>query len=353
MIQSNAAHFRRRSASVLFRLGLMATLAPLQFAHAQSSGLQPENSGVTPVARTTTTPQASKRDARDLIIGPEDSITIVLLDGDELSKTWRVGATGELNLPLVGRMNVAGMSVEDFQRQLGTKLRRYYKDPQLTVFISDYRSEPVTVTGAVEKPGTSQLEGSRTLFEVIMRAGGPKNAGDVVTLTRATGRGPIAWPTAKADGDGYSVATFRLADVMDGRSPAANMMVQPYDLVNLQEGKEKRMVHIIGDVNKPGEVELVTQNTVSLVKLLAIAGGLGHGASPTKTKIIHIGPDGSRGVPAEVNLKMILDGKALDLELTAGDVVIVPSGRGLKDAAQALAMSAATNAVWVGILTTL
>lgn len=296
---------------------------------------------------------ASRQEGRDLVIGPEDSLDIVLLGSEEITKVWRVGATGDLNLPLVGRMRVAGSTVEQFEHDLSLKLLRYYKDPQLTVFISEFRSQPITVTGAVVKPGTTQLEGNRTLFDVIMRAGGPKDAGPAVTLARAPANGNIGWPGAKEDSNGYSVATFELTEVMDGRSTAANIPIEPYDVVSVQQGKEQKLVHVIGEVYKPGSVELLTQNTVSLLKVLALAGGLTRGAAPTKARIIHVGPDGSRGQPAIVNLKTIMNGKALDLELTAGDILIVPPASGIMTSIEALGMSAATTSIWIGLLATL
>lgn len=296
--------------------------------------------------------QQSKRvdsgsEAKDEIIGPSDTLTIVLLDSEELSKTWRVGATGDLNLPMVGRIHAAGMTVEQFESDLSHKLRKYFKDPQLTVFVSEFRSQPVTVTGAVEKPGTVQLEGTRTLFEVMMRAGGPKVSASEVTLTRALERGAVPWPSAKEDANGYSVAKFPVKDVMDGRSGSANIRVEPYDVVSVQDGNPQRLVHIIGDVNKPGAVELLTQDSVSLVRVIAVAGGFTRAATPTKARILHIGRDGASGEPAIINLKMIMEGKARDLELTAGDVVIVPGGQLLKSSIQSLAMTAATASVYV------
>jgi len=313
--------------------------------------------GMTVVSSYAQSPDAgsgpTKQQARDLVIGPEDSLDIVLLGSEELTKVWRVGATGDLNLPMVGRMHVAGCTVEQFEHDLNLKLVRYYKDPQLTVFISEFRSQPITVTGAVVKPGTTQLEGNRTLFDVIMRAGGPRDAGPAVTLARAGANGGIPWPGAKEDSNGYSVATFDLKEVMDGHSTAANIPIEPYDVVSLQEGKEQKMVHVVGEVYKPGSVELVTQNTVSLMKVLALAGGLTRGAAATKARIIHVGPDGSRSQPAIVNLKTIMNGKALDLELTAGDILIVPPASGLKTSIEALGMSAATTSIWIGLLATL
>ena len=92
---------------------------------------------------------------------------------------------------------------------------------------------------------------------------------------------------------------------------------------------------------------------VSLLSVLALAGGLTRGAAATKARIIHVGPDGSRSQPAIVNLKTIMNGKALDLELTAGDILIVPPASGLKSSIEALGMSAATTSIWIGLLATL
>ena len=312
-------------------LAILALSAALVLSYGQSG-----DSGASPT-----------QEGRDLVIGPEDSLNIVLLGSDEISKVWRVGATGELNLPMVGSIHAAGMTVGEFESELTRRLRRYYKDPQLTVFISEFRSQPVTITGAVIKPGTTQLEGNRTLFDVIMRAGGPKDAGPNITLTRAEAHGPIPWPGTKEDGNGYYVATFETKDVVNGRSGAANVVVEPYDIVSVQEGKMQNLVHIIGEVYKPGSVELTTRDSVSLLKVIALAGGLTKGAAANKARIIHIGPNGSRGEPAIVNLKTIMNGKALDLELTAGDVVIVPPQNGLKANAQAVALTAANAGVWI------
>ncbi|MBV8730408.1 MAG: polysaccharide biosynthesis/export family protein, partial [Acidobacteriia bacterium] len=191
------------------------------------------------------------------VIGPADTLSILVLDSDELSKSWRVNATGDVNLPLVGRMDAAGLTVEQFQQDLVQRLRKYYWNPEVTVYIAEFRSQPITVTGSVEKPGTIQLENSRTLFEALMRAGGPKDAGDKVTLTRELARGRIAWPGAKQQDETYSVATLSLKNVMDGRSPEANIPVQAHDVIAVAAGKEQRLVYIIGGVNKPGAVELV------------------------------------------------------------------------------------------------
>src|SRR6266446_10911341 len=105
---------------------------------------------------------------RDGVIGPNDALNIFVPAAEEMTKTWRVNSSGELNLPLIGTQRAAGKTVDEFERTLTAELKGFIRDPQVTVSIVDFRSQPVTIMGAVEKPGTIQLEGRKTLLDVLM-----------------------------------------------------------------------------------------------------------------------------------------------------------------------------------------
>jgi polysaccharide export outer membrane protein len=280
------------------------------------------------------------------LIGPDDTLSIVALNADEISKQWRVGATGDLVLPMVGEIHAAGLTVEEFEQALDTRLKEFILDPHVTVFVSEFRSQPVTVTGEVLNPGTSQLQGPKTLFQVLMGAGGPNDKATTVTLARRTDQGEIPLPEAKHTESGnYSVAEMSIKDVTDVRTATANLTIRPFDVVTVSREKEPRLVHITGEVARPGAVELVTLKTFSLLRLVAASGGLTHSAAAGKARIIHPGADGVPEV-ATVNLNRILAGKQPDRQLNPGDVVVVPSGRfaGLLQAAQ---MSALTTGMYI------
>jgi polysaccharide export outer membrane protein len=280
-------------------------------------------------------------------IGPNDTVTITALNVEEISKAWRVGASGELNLPMVGRIKAAGMTVEQLETEIGTRLKHYVHDPQVTVFVSDFRSHPVTVSGAVEKPGVLQVEGPMPLFAVLVQAGGPKDAGPVVTLTRQAENGKIQNPGARVSADGkYSVLELALQDVIRGHGDAATVEVQPFDVVTVSVEKRQRFVFLSGEVNKPGAIELATQDTVSISKALAMAGGLTRLASAGKTMIRHINSRGQETAFAFVDLKKIMSGKAKDLTLSDGDVVIVPSSQ-LSTYLQTISSTAITSSVYI------
>lgn len=267
--------------------------------------------------------------ARDVVIGPEDVVTIYVLDAEELSRGWRVNTTGELNLPLVGKIQAAGLSVEQFERSLTEKLKSVIRFPQVFVSVTEIKSQPVTLVGAVARPGAIQLSGQRTLLQMLLEAGGPNDAGPTLTVTRKKEYGPIPLAGARSTEDGkYTVVELNLEQVMAGRSEGSNLVMQPYDLVTLApKAKFQRMVHVIGEVNRPGAIELVQQPSVTVMQVLAAAGGPTRYASPGKGMIMHVNPDGVRTEIAMVDLKKIINGRVKDLELVAGDILVVPSAQ--------------------------
>ncbi len=276
--------------------------------------------------------QASVQTAglRDGVIGPNDALNIFVRAAEEMTKTWRVGPDGQLNLPLVGTVEAAGKTVDQFERMLTTKLKEFLLNPQVTVSIADTRSAPVTILGAVGTPGTLQLEGRKTLLDILMAVGGPKDAGPTLTLSRRAAQGPIPLPEAHEDDGGkYSVATLNLKDILSGRTPAANLIMQPQDVISVSvlPPPLPRLVQIIGEVAKPGAIELVHKESVSIMQALAAAGGPTHTAAAGRTVIMHVNVDGRRTEIAQIDLRKILEGKVKDIELVAGDIVVVPTSQ--------------------------
>src|SRR3954453_11987074 len=136
------------------------------------------------------------------VIGPDDTVTITALNVEEISKAWRVGGSGDLNLPMIGRIQAGGKTVEQLEGEISTRLKQYVRDPQVTLFVSDFKSHPITISGAVEKPGTLQVERPTPLFAVLAQAGGVKDAGPTVTITRQRENGELAFKGARQSADG-------------------------------------------------------------------------------------------------------------------------------------------------------
>ncbi|MCU1241121.1 MAG: polysaccharide export protein [Candidatus Acidoferrum typicum] len=292
-------------------------------------------------ARQNTQPVLSKNDN---VIGPEDTLNIVAGEAEEISKTWRVSANGDLALPMIGHIHAAGLTVAQLEEQIAEKLKAFIREPHVSVYISEFRSQPVTIEGAVAKPGTIQTEGPKTLLNVLMMAGGPNAAGPTVILTRKTKNGSIPLDGAKTDANGeYSTVELKLKDVMNASSPAANLIMRPHDVLSVST--KQRLVYIIGQVNRPGAVELDTQDSVSAMQVLAAAGGLTSLAVPSNTAIMHVDEKGQYSKVASINLKSVMNGKGADRMLTPGDIVVVPENH-IKSYVQAATMSATTSGMY-------
>src|SRR5579872_7433646 len=98
-----------------------------------------------------------------VVIGANDSVTVTTIEAEELNKVWHVSSTGDLDFPMVGRIHAEGLTTEGLEKELTEKLSRFIRNPQVTVYISEYRSQPVTITGAVKNPGILQIQGPKTL----------------------------------------------------------------------------------------------------------------------------------------------------------------------------------------------
>src|SRR5207302_9130286 len=102
-----------------------------------------------------------------------------------------------------GRVHAAGLTVEQLENAMVERLKAYLQQPTVTVGIAEFRSQPVSVLGAVGTPGVLQLQGRKTLFEILSMAGGLKaEAGNVVVITRQKEQGAIPLPNAKEDPTG-------------------------------------------------------------------------------------------------------------------------------------------------------
>ncbi len=267
----------------------------------------------------------AKHSSQEVMIGPDDALDIIAIDLDKVSKQYRVGKSGDLNLPMpLGRIHAAGKTVGELEAELTPLAGKYVKEPHVSVHLVELRSQPVTVEGSVDKPGVyqiAQIAGKKTIYDVLLMAGGPiKGAGQTVTIRRNSERGAFDIPGVKqyADGENNSI-DLDLVEVMSSRGEQANLEILPHDTILVSAAKLPRYVQITGEVLRPGAVELVTKDAVSLSLVVAIAGGTTPLASKGNTLIWHINEDGVRsGQGIVIDLKKIETGEALDLSLTAG-----------------------------------
>ncbi|MGH9630250.1 MAG: polysaccharide biosynthesis/export family protein [Bryobacteraceae bacterium] len=270
------------------------------------------------------------------LLGPHDQITVWALGVDELSgRAVRVDTQGTIDLPLIGPMKVAGVSVEQVRSALESKLRPYVKDPQVSVNLVEMQSQPVSIVGAVNKPGNYQLQGRKTLIEALSVAEGLRqDAGYRIKITRRAERGHIPLPGATEDPSGrFSIAEVKLKSLVEAENPEHNIPIEPYDVISVPRAD---LVYAIGAVNKAGGFVLENRETISILNVLALAGGVTSMASLSNAKIVRQDGDSGKQTEIAVNLKRILDGKGPDMWLGPDDILFVPDSAAKKTAAKVL-----------------
>ena len=282
-------------------------------------------------------------------LGPNDQITFWGIDADEIvNKQFRIDPEGDVNLPMVGRLHAAGLTIRQFEESLNKQLSTYIREPHVVVAITEFRSQPVSVLGAVKSPGTYQLQGRKTVVEMISLAGGfREDAGNTVKITRELEWGKIPLSNASIDSlHNFSVAEVRIKEILEAKRPEDNILMMPHDVITVPHGE---LVYVIGDVNKAGGFILTERSNMSALQALSMAEGLDHFANPSHAKILRLEPGQEQRTEIAVNLKKILDGTSNDVSLQAGDILFVPGSTAKKAGArtfEAVVQAAVGAAIW-------
>ncbi len=259
------------------------------------------------------------------VLGVDDQVAIRASDVEEMSGApFRIGASGYINLPLVGRVQAAGLTVEQFESELVSRLKTYIQEPQVSLNIVEFRSQPVSVIGEVNTPGIHQLQGRRTLIEMLAMAGGIRaDAGNSINITRRLEWGRIPLPRATDDPSGqFSVAQVNLKAVLDATNPEQNILIRPYDVITIPRAE---MVYVIGDVSRSGGFVLNERESVTVLQALSLAGGLNRTAAPKNSKVLRATNGAATRTEIPIDLKAIFAGKAADTPLRPDDILFIPS----------------------------
>ncbi len=244
-------------------------------------------------------------------VGPGDLLDIVVFDTPELSGHVRVTQDGFANLPVVGRVDLNGLSADQAARKLEDEFRQrnLLIEPHVTVFIVEYASQGATVTGEIRQPGIYPTLGKRRLLDMIAIAGGlsPTAGKTVSIISRDDPAHPLTVPLQA-----------NAANLGDQQNP----QIRPGDTVVVAKAG---VVYILGDVSKPGGFLVDNNDRLSTAQALSLAGGPNKTASLSKTRLIRK-VDGGRE-EFMLDLAKLLKGEQADLKLNDGDIIWVPSSQ--------------------------
>ena len=258
------------------------------------------------------------------LIGGGDLLKVSVFGVKDFDEDVRVSSRGDITLPLIGSVHVAGLTTDDAAMLVQQKLiaGHYMLHPQVSIFEKEYATQGVSVLGEVQKPGVYPLLGSRRLYDVISMAGGttPKSGSTVSIAHRDR-------PTKPDE--------IKLTDDT-GKSTTSNVEVLPGDTVVISKAG---IVYVVGDVKNPSGVVMENGMSMTVLKALAMAGGTNPTAATNSSKLIRRAANGPQEIP--IPLKKILSAKAEDISLQPEDIVFVPSSatkgagrRGLEAAIQ-------------------
>jgi polysaccharide export outer membrane protein len=260
-------------------------------------------------------------------LGPGDQIVVRVPDFEEIdNKSVPIDSKGSVNLPSVGRLQASGLTTEQLESAIAGRLKKYLVHPDVSVYLTEMRSQPVSLIGEVQTPGVHQLQGQKNLFEVLSLAGGLRpEAGNVINITRRLEWGPIPLPRAANDTTGqFSVASVEVKSVMNASHPAENILIKPNDVISVPKADT---IYVIGAVNKPGAYVLGEHRTLSALQILALAQGADKTAATKDARIMRVVPGSDDRAEIPVDLQTILNGKIPDVPLTADDILFVPTSK--------------------------
>jgi polysaccharide biosynthesis/export protein len=293
---------------------------------------KPSDATAPPPANWSTSTPAKDSTAADetpdtsLHLGIGDLLEFSVYNVPELATKARVGSNGDIYLPLIDYVHVAGLTPEEAQTTIEKRYADggFLKNPHVSIFISEYASQGASVLGQVSKPGVYPVLGKQRLFDLISAAGGlSEKAGNSITVThRSQPEKPITVPLARNMTD----------------NPDSNVDVFPGDTVIVRKAD---VVYVVGDVSRPSGF-LMESGNLTVLQAFALAGGAGHTAKLSGARIIRKGPTGMTETP--VHLKQMLEAKAADMPMEADDILFVPSSTGKIVAARTMeaALQAAT-----------
>jgi polysaccharide export outer membrane protein len=256
-------------------------------------------------------PMAAAADSgkQNLHIGPGDELEITIFSASDLSAHGRVDNDGNIFIPLLGSVHVAGMTSTEAGQAIAENLQQknILNHPQVSVFVKEYTAGQISVVGEVNKPGVYSALGAHRLLDILQTAGGlTDKAGNSITISH---RGTADLTTIEFPKDPVAMANN-------------NLELQPGDTVIVPKAG---IVYVLGEVYRPGGYASNSSGGFTVLQVMAAAGGPTHLASEGKTTMMRRNTNGLQEIP--VPLGKMLRGKQADIAVQPNDILYVPSSK--------------------------
>ena len=286
---------------------LLLLLVAAPAARAQFAGPTPAASTTTNVpVHVTTDPAILYPANREIELGPGDQINVHIFEATDYNPTIRISLDGSVQLPLIGVVHVAGLSLHQAEDLIARRLidAGMYRRPQVTIQLLESPNQIITVTGEVHLVVLA-LGGNKRLYDVIAAAGGlPATASHLITINRPGVADPIVLDLGP--------------DPL--RSAQANIPVFAHDTVVVSR---IGVVYVLGAFRTQGAIPLQQNTPLTLMQATALGNGYGWEGKLTDIHIVRT--VGLERKVVRVDLDKIIHGKAPDPVLQADDIVFLPT----------------------------
>ncbi len=239
-----------------------------------------------------------------LLLDVGDVLDVRVFDTPELSGKLRVDGQGRITLPVGGTVEVRGLTPEQVQVSVEQRLRQQeiLRDPHVEIFVLEYATQRVTVMGEVKMPGVYPIGGKRSVLDFVSVAGGPTaSASKTAVLTR---KDASAQPIT--------------VDLSSSSQGAPQPQVEPGDRITVLRAG---IVYVVGDVGRPGGYLIENQNTLTVMRALALAQGVNKTAK-SDAKLIRNSSAGRTAT--DLPLRKIFANQVADPKLQDEDILYVP-----------------------------
>jgi polysaccharide export outer membrane protein len=225
---------------------------------------------------------AQAGDAQNYVIGPEDVVTVTVLNEPSLSGQFRVENDGEFSFPFLGRVKAGGRTADDVAESIKRRLADgYLRHPQVTVGVDQFRSQSVFVLGEVRTPGKYVLTGPVTLLDALAKAGATTNdAGPEIQILHPKDAA-IGSPTLPNQRDA-DVVIVNMREIQDGRL-SRNVRIRDGDTIFVPKAER---FFVVGMIRNAGSY--ILERNMTVLQAISTAGGISERGSSRRIRIVRI-----------------------------------------------------------------
>lgn len=272
-------------------------------------------------AKETPAPAANRPVDEHYKIGPGDVLDIRILNRPNLSReAVRVEGNGVLRMPLIDTdIHAACLTESELGKEIARLYLKFYRNPQVAVFIKDYRATQVAIIGMVNEQGRFQLQRRIRLLELLTYAKGANDhAGQTINVVRSGTAFQCDKGEPGKEDIAVGISSYRLSDTLLG-SDKANPYLDNGDIVTLPEADQ---IYVVGNVLTPRSILL--KDPITLTRAIAMSGGLSKDTKQQRVRIVRQEPGSTTRKEIYVDLGAIEKKRAEDIALAPNDIVDVP-----------------------------